>query len=239
MPFLIYILFTRYCTKKWLLLQCNLFHILCLSGYRISYRLVQHNFVNSYDGSLIFLFYRGIRAFYGSFQKSAWARRFGLRTSEFCHSEKGLIWDQKVDLGLVPNAQDACAATAFFDPSISELYAGKTMVASLFPVRALAMDKRFCHVKNIMKKYRKTLLHAFSKLRAVVLHCMQKCHIFLSYPDDCIQFVASSLLHPVLWIWLRNLSVQQINDTVMYKFCLRKNLNLTIYLHLKDYKLRL
>lgn len=138
---------------------------------------VQHNFVNSYDESPVFLFYRGIHAFYGSFQKSAWARRFGLRTSVFCHSEKGLIWDQKVDLRLVPNAQEARAATAFFDPSISKLYTGKTMVASLFPVRALAMDKRFCHMKNIMKKYRKTLLHAFSKLRAVVLTILQK-HFF-------------------------------------------------------------
>jgi len=91
-----------------------------------------------------------------------------LRTSEFCHNEKGFC-DQKVDLRLVPNAQDTRAATAFFDPSISKLYAGKTMVASLFLVRALAMDKRFCHVKNIMKKYRKTLLHAFSELRAAVL----------------------------------------------------------------------
>jgi len=109
-----------------------------------------------------------------------------LRTSEFCRSEKGLIWDQKVDLRLVPNAQDARAATAFFDPSISKLYAGKTMVASLFPVRALAMDKRFCHVKNIMKKYRKTLLHAFSELSAVVLTVLQKCHISLLYLDSCI-----------------------------------------------------
>lgn len=124
--------------------------------------------------------------------------------ANFATSEKGLIWDQKVDLRLVPNAQDARAATAFFDPSISKLYAGKTMVASLFPVRALAMDKRFCHVKNIMKKYRKTLLHAFSELRPVVLTIRQKRHIF---------FVLSE------WLYLMNVILQfiggdmhQIND---------------------------
>lgn len=74
-----------------------------------------------------------------------------------------------VDLRLVPNAHAARAAAAFFGPSILRLYASKTMVASLFPVRALAMDKRFCHAKNVVKKYRKTLLHVFSELRAVVL----------------------------------------------------------------------
>jgi hypothetical protein len=56
----------------------------------------------------------------------------------FRHVGKGFIWDQKVDPRLVPDAHAARAAAAFFDPSISGLYAGKTMVASLFPVRALA-----------------------------------------------------------------------------------------------------
>lgn len=67
---------------------------------------------------------------------------------------------------MAANAHTARAVAAFFDPSISKFYAGKTMVASLFPVHALAMDKRPCHARNVVKKYRKTLLHAFSEPRA-------------------------------------------------------------------------
>lgn len=111
----------------------------------------------------------------------------------FATAKKGSSGIKRRIFGLVPNAQDACAATAFFDPSISELYAGKTMVASLFPVRALAMDKRFCHVKNIMKKYRKTLLHAFSELHTVVLTVYRNVTFF-----RYIRSIAIGSLYPIL-----------------------------------------
>lgn len=104
--------------------------------------------------------------------------RFGLRSSGLRYIEKGFIWDQKVKLRLVTNAHTARAVAAFFDPSISKFYASKTMVAPLFPVHTLAMDKRSCHAKNIVKKYRKTLLHAFSELRAVVLSTFRRSPTF-------------------------------------------------------------
>lgn len=108
--------------------------------------------------------------------------QFGLRSSRFCYIEKGFIRDQKVKLRLATNAHTVRAVAAFFDPSISKFYASKTMVASLFPIHTLAMDKRFCHAKNIVKKYRKTLLHAFSELRAVVLSTSRRSsHFFIMY----------------------------------------------------------
>jgi len=74
--------------------------------------------------------------------------------------------------------------------------------SSLFPVHALAMDKRFCHAKNIMKKYRKTLLHAFSELGAVVLTVLQKirtCPLYLDsrlyLVDIMSQFISDNIMH--------------------------------------------